>query len=482
MKSVLRFVMVCLAGGMLLACSSRRIDPSVKSLLTTGEDAFRHVPIGLCEDYPEESTTRDIFRSDFELLKRTGVDLLRISFGWDAIEAEKDKMTWLFWDEYVKTAVEEYGITLIPYVCYTPRWNSSGAGDNAYYWDYPPVDFEEFGQFMKALVGRYKKWIHSWEIWNEPDISIYWRGTAEEFSRLVKIGSQAVREADPNALVVLGGIAYNPAFIQELFRDHGVSPFVDVVNIHNYYETWSPNPVERIRDYIQEVRDVVNRYGNRQPMWMAEVGYSTFRQGGHVSSEYNATYEYEHTPAYQAVDLVRRLSLVLSTGMCSAIAWYEIKDLPPSDEVIGDEYNNRYLGIARIDHSPKPAEKSLVHFKRLFSQKYRSLDKRLRIERSADSDSEIHGFENEDKTVILVGWLKTHVPDRKAADAEGDARDMRQETVRVVFPGTRADKAVVGDEFGNEAPWTGCRVQGDSVSVEGWLLTGGMVSVLRILQ
>src|SRR5690606_41801428 len=67
----------------------------------------------LCEDYPEETTTMEIIKGDFEFLKKHGVKLLRISFGWDAIEAEEGKYDWLFWDDYVKMAVDDYGITLV---------------------------------------------------------------------------------------------------------------------------------------------------------------------------------------------------------------------------------------------------------------------------------------------------------------------------------------------------------------------------------
>ena len=89
-------------------------------LVNTNHNGFYTMPIGLCEDWPEESTTRDIYLADFELLKRSGIKYLRISFGWDAIEVEKDKYDWLFWDDFVKTGVEEYGITMVPYICYSP--------------------------------------------------------------------------------------------------------------------------------------------------------------------------------------------------------------------------------------------------------------------------------------------------------------------------------------------------------------------------
>src|SRR4030042_1562855 len=124
-------------------------------LLKPSGAVYHHVPIGLCEDYPEESTTLAGIRKDFEFLKRSEIRLLRISFGWDAIEASKDQYDWLFWDEFVRMAVDEYGITLIPYVCYVPRWNSTGASDTTNFWNFPPVDYDQFVQFMKDLVIRY---------------------------------------------------------------------------------------------------------------------------------------------------------------------------------------------------------------------------------------------------------------------------------------------------------------------------------------
>ena len=47
---------------------------------------FRTVPIGLCEDYPEESTSFDTVRADMEALRALGISHLRVSFPWDSIE------------------------------------------------------------------------------------------------------------------------------------------------------------------------------------------------------------------------------------------------------------------------------------------------------------------------------------------------------------------------------------------------------------
>lgn len=449
-------------------------------LIKPADAIYYHVPVGLCEDYPEETTTMDIIKNDFEFLKINDVKFLRISFGWDAIESQKDKYDWLFWDDFVRIAVDDYGITLIPYICYTPQWISSGSSDTMFFWHYPPVDYEQFGKFMKALVNRYKDRIKTWELWNEPDISIYWKGSVSDFARLIKIGSQAVREADPQAKVVLGGIAYNPSFILELFRDHGVSPYVDIVNMHNYYETWHRNPVEKIVDYVNEVYEVVWRYGNGQSLWMAEVGYSTFRKNGYVSSSYSAFYDYEHTPSYQAVDLFKRLALVLSTEKIAAIAWYELKDLPPTEEVIGDEYNNRHLGVAYVDYIPKPATKALVFFNSLFSQKCKNISKEVLVEKPLSSDSQCLVFENEDGSVIIVAWLQTNVPGRNPLDKSGKVVDKRKEKLALRIPRQLKGKAVIYSELGENKPYTISRTKKDGVYLNDLSLEGGKISIIKI--
>jgi len=465
---------------LLLAINALAARPHYDRLFRPAKTADYHVPVGLCEDYPEETTTLEGIRKDMAFLKKSHIDLLRISFGWDAIESVKDQYNWLFWDDFVRIAVEEYGITLIPYVCYMPRWNSTKPEDNNWFWNYPPVDPGQFGEFMKALVTRYKKYIKTWELWNEPDIWVYWQGTPEQFAEMIRIGARAVKEADPKAKVVLGGIAYREEFLTKMFRDYGLSPWIDVVNMHNYLETWSPRPVEEIDDHIAAMSDVIRQYGRNQSLWMAEVGYSTFRQGSKISNDYTAYYEYEHTPAYQAVDLFKRLALIVLTEKISAVAWYEISDLPPSDEVIGDEYNNRHLGVAFVNYLAKPAQQALVFFNTLFSQKYRNITPQVTVSRLDPSDSHTLAFRRQDGSVILVSWLQTCLPAHRTADSTGAVRDDRHETLSVALPLALKGQAHLYDHLGNEKPLASLRREKGRTLVENIELTGGMVSIIRI--
>ena len=278
----------------------------------------KKVPIFAISCKKEETTTTELIHNDMEMLKRAGIRLLRISFGWDGIEEKPGVYNWLFWDEYVRQAVDDYGITLVPYICYTPRWNSTG--DSTNYWNHTPKDYEAFGRFVSALVTRYKDRIKSWELWNEPDIKEYWSGNAADLAKLTKIGAQAVRKADPQALVVLAGLAGHTRFTRELFQKHGISQYVDVVNCHSYFETWNGKPLEAVIPYVDTLSRIIKQYGNNQSLWMAEVGYSTYRKpDGYVSASYHGTYEYEHTPEFQAVAMWRTLTMLPSTNQLAAL-------------------------------------------------------------------------------------------------------------------------------------------------------------------
>ncbi len=451
-------------------------------LTTPISSEYYHMPVGLCEDYPEETTTMEIIRKDFELLKKHNIKFLRISFGWDAIESQQGTYDWLFWDDYVNTAVDEYGLTLLPYICYVPIWNSTGAQDTMLYWNYPPKDFEAYGNFLKALVTRYKDKIKTWELWNEPDIWIYWQGTREEFVKFMKIAAKAVREADPEAKIVFPGIAYDPNFIKDLFKNHEMSSLFDIVNIHNYYETWHHSPIEHIVNYINEVYDVVVRYGDNQPIWMAEVGYSTFRKGASVSDSYTAYYDYEHTPEYQAKQLIKTLTLVASTGKITATAWYEIKDLPPSENVIGDNDNNRYLGVAYADHRPKPAARAVTFFNQLFSIPYKSINNEVKVDRTIGSETEVQSFETADGDILILSWVKTATAGRKDVQNDGMTKDNRKENITIEIPVKLKGKSILYDELGNEWEFTTIERSANKTVIKDLTLYGGGISIIKIMK
>src|SRR6185312_15534006 len=75
-------------------------------------------------------------------------------------------------------------------------------------WAYPPKSYEKWAelvfQWVKHSVQRYGKtevegWY--WEVWNEPDLSFYWKGTSDDYIKLYDYTADAVKRALPAAKI-----------------------------------------------------------------------------------------------------------------------------------------------------------------------------------------------------------------------------------------------------------------------------------------
>ncbi len=399
---------------------------------------FQHVEIGLCEDYPAGIATIEGARRDFALLQTNHIRVLRIAFAWDSIETQPGQCNWTFWDSFVRIATDEFGIRLIPYVCYTPRWNSQGNDTN--YWRQPPRDLARFSDFMKQIVLRYKDRIHSWEIWNEPDNPEYWEGSVAQYADLLRAGSQAVRESDPTAKVVAGGLAWNLEFLHQLLAVEHAGPAIDIVNLHSYYETWSSDPVEAIATHVRRAAALIRESGNHQPIWLAEIGYSNYRNGDYVSYSYTAHRPYEHSPEFQARTLARAIASALATGEVKLIAWYRIHDLPATTQVIGD-VNNRFLGVVDVTGRPKPALKTLSFLQSLFLRDFHCLDPAVYETRTIASDAQAHVFERTNHELLAFTWLSIPM-------AQTNTEFESHENLTLLVPNRYPASARVFDETG----------------------------------
>src|SRR4051812_5051931 len=59
-------------------------------------EGFYYQPVGLCDDYPEETTSEERIQRDFSLLRRLGIPVFRFGIGWDHIAEEPDRFQWEF--------------------------------------------------------------------------------------------------------------------------------------------------------------------------------------------------------------------------------------------------------------------------------------------------------------------------------------------------------------------------------------------------
>ena len=79
-----------------------------------------------------------------------------------------------------------------------------------------PPNPQKYAQLVADVVKRYGSRVSSFEIWNEPDINQFYRGTPEEYATLFKTVVPVIRKLDPTAMVWFSMSGFHPDFLQKL--------------------------------------------------------------------------------------------------------------------------------------------------------------------------------------------------------------------------------------------------------------------------
>jgi hypothetical protein len=117
--------------------------------------------------------------------------------------------------------------------------------------------------------------IRVWEVWNEPDYRPFWSGTVREYARLLKVAYIAVKQADPNAQVMIGGMLYPDEnnWLAQVLNVYINDPmaerhnwFMDIIAIHNYANPWRSGWLALV------ARQTLKAYDIDRPIWLNETG------------------------------------------------------------------------------------------------------------------------------------------------------------------------------------------------------------------
>jgi len=260
------------------------------------EAAKRKVPFGFFGtvlDGPVPRADDATLDAQMALMARSGVESVRTLFDWAAAEPQPGAYSFTLSDRVVGLAAA-HGLTVLPIVLYTPLWATSHPErDNANL--YAPNDAGAYGRFVGALVGRYGPtgsfWrehpelphtpIRAWQIWNEPAADFFWKSQPfqRSYPRLLRAAYKAVHATDPNAQVVLGGLAglssSTPWGQMKALYTHGARGAFDVVAVHPFSMAASPSrSVDRALAIVKRVRSQMRRRGDRKkPIWLTELSW-----------------------------------------------------------------------------------------------------------------------------------------------------------------------------------------------------------------
>jgi hypothetical protein len=392
--AVLLLLGVFVAGGVILG---RMIEGKPEAELPP--DA-KKVSFAVLEDYDKGDDLNDI-ALDFALMNELEIDTMRCSFGWDDYEPVRGQYDFAWLEEFVSLA-DQYGIKLRPYIGYTPEW--AGAPDSdGIIWNNPPGDTQDWYNFVYQLVSALKDHpnVLSYEIYNEMNLDLWWDGSIEQYQQTLKYASQAVRAADPDAQVLSGALA-EPSYdwIQGL-TESGYTQYYDIVPFHAYPETWTDASVVAENylgiEYRNYFLPTYTENGEGEPIWINEMGYAT--SPGRTEED-------------QANWWARAVSTFLAEPEIEHIGVYEIKDLDPGVEAIGDD-KNYYLGLTYKDRTKKLAFHTVDLLTDLLDTGTLTIaDSEVQV--IADEDSakylNYHLFKRPDGAQILFVWNRVHSP------------------------------------------------------------------------
>jgi len=190
---------------------------------------------------------------------------------WGAVEPAPGQFKWEAADAELANWDKPEGLTPLPILAYTAPWASSGPnGDRAY----PPTDLRLYARFVRESVARYKDDVKYWEIWNEPNIGFF-AGTIPEYVDLLKAGSIAARQADPDCHILFGGMAGVDLRFARRCYEHGAAPYFDVMACHPYQwgrvlnDGWFTDKLTNLQALLRQCDD------GSKPVWLTEIGWST---------------------------------------------------------------------------------------------------------------------------------------------------------------------------------------------------------------
>jgi arabinogalactan endo-1,4-beta-galactosidase len=324
--------------------------------------------LGAVVDITWGSSRSDIDRT-VESMRAAGVRWVRASLNWRELEPRAAgglDQTRLAERDYAIQRARAAGLeVLMPIADGVPYWAS---GDPSKFRDaagehynpmWRPARAKDYGAFVGAMVRRYRPMgVHTYEIWNEPNVSRFWPSgpDARQYAQLLAAAYPAVKAADPQAVVLTGGLSKSDyAFVSDLYAA-GARRYFDAVAIHPY--TGNVDPLSCWKQAgttklafdafcgIEEVRNTMVANGDSaKSIWLTEFGWSTTRG------------PYGVTEATQATFLVAALNQLKQYPYVRAAFWYNGRDTASNPDVYDDN-----LGVLRSDFTPKPAYAALANW------------------------------------------------------------------------------------------------------------------------
>jgi len=284
--------------------------------------------------------------AEAKLMENAFVNYAREEFEWNRVEPRNGYFEWAKFDRAV-AAAEARNIKIVGKLVYTADWASSApasaaVADKRYY---PPSDLNDWREYVRQTVDRYKGSVDTWEVWNEPNSDKYWKPSpsASGYAALLKAAHAEIKAVQPRSTVLIGGLAngFPESYVNALIAA-GAGDSFDGLALHMYV-SGSPEP-SIIDTWFTGAETFMSRKLPGRTLWITEVGWTTCASCAvRVSEDLQAQY-------------LSRFMLEASTRDVRGVMWFNLRESGNSTNSI-DNY-----GLVQRDGRAKPAYTALARF------------------------------------------------------------------------------------------------------------------------
>jgi Abnormal spindle-like microcephaly-assoc'd, ASPM-SPD-2-Hydin len=146
--------------------------------------------------------------------------------------------------------------------CQIPTGNPARCGTD---------DLADYRSMIAQIVARADPFIRDWEIWNEPDNGGFFTGTPQQYAQMLRAAHDAIKEIDPQANVLLGGISGTSGmgWLAQVFAVPGADAAhaFDIANIHER------GRLDALAADVASWKRFLGGYSFTGPLWVTEHGY-----------------------------------------------------------------------------------------------------------------------------------------------------------------------------------------------------------------
>lgn len=143
-----------------------------------------------------------------EVSEKLSLEWYKQQVRWEDYERERGQYDWTVLDLTMPSAAK-FGLKVMLSIVTAPDWSREPGVDLSKHG--PPANYQDYVNFVTAIVQRYPGMVHGIEVWNEQNLDREWTSTgglsAPNYVNLLRQTYQAVKNIDPGIIIISGALS-----------------------------------------------------------------------------------------------------------------------------------------------------------------------------------------------------------------------------------------------------------------------------------